>query len=76
MKCLLMILLFTTTTGCQLADFTAQAIDDKKKYNDVQASVYVQVPCDMTVGAYWRILTDAQREGVRLFCDPNASVPQ
>ena len=63
-------------SGCQgIFDFSAQAIEEKRLYNDAQAKIYLVVPCDMTVGAYYRLLTVTQQEGVRLFCDANARVP-
>ena len=74
MKCQAAILpaLLLTLTSCQgVFDFTAQAIEEKRLVNDGQAKIYVQAPCDMSIGAYHRVLTDKQREAVDLFCNPD-----
>jgi len=59
-------------TACTGAlDFSHQAIEGKKQFNDGQADLYKQVPCDMTLGAYFRRLNDAERAAVDLLCGGN-----
>ncbi len=73
----LWIVLLLAVTGCQgIFDFSAQAVENKRLYNDAQAKIYLAVPCDMTVGASYRLLTIVQREGLRLWCDPDARVEE
>ena len=55
--------------GCAEARSLSYAgIEQKKQYNDVQADLYMQAPCDMTIGAYHRRLSPAQQRAVKALC--------
>lgn len=55
--------------GCDAAKhYSEVSVSRKKEYNDVQAGLYVQIPCDMTIGAYNRVLTDVQQQAIMILC--------
>ena len=55
--------------GCAEArSFSYAAVEQKKQFNDVQADLVLQAPCDMTIGAYHRRLNPAQQRAVMALC--------
>ncbi len=66
-------------TGCSLAPFGDQAtkaietailtgIEDRKAYNDKKASTLLVLPCDISVGAYYRMENSVQQEALTMLC--------
>ena len=53
---------------CSCAEYTAASIEKKRQYSDTEAMVFQNAPCAMTVGAYWRTLSSAQRNAVNVLC--------
>ncbi len=52
------------------------AVEKVKDVADKAARLEVQLPCAMTVGAYYRVMSDRQKLGVTLLCDPNSEKPE
>lgn len=66
-------------TGCSLAPFGDQAnkavetaidtgIEDRKAYNDQKASMLLVLPCDISIGAYYRMENSVQQEALTMLC--------
>lgn len=68
MRAILVLLPLTLTSCAGFMDFSAQATADKKLYNNTQANFYKQVPCDMTIGAYYRTLNDVEQQAISSLC--------
>lgn len=69
MKLLGALTMLLLLAGCDAAKHYGEvSISRKKEYNDTQAGLYVQIPCDMTIGAYNRVLTDVQQQAVMVLC--------
>lgn len=68
----LLIVSVLTVGGCA---YVTTAVDRAKGASDAGAKVKVQLPCAMTVGGFYRALSDRQRLGVYLLCNPDAELP-
>lgn len=62
----------TALTACDQAIlYKDTAIKYKEEYSNQEADVVKRAPCLMTVGAYNRILTEKEKQGVSLLCGGN-----
>ena len=72
-------LLALTLAGCSLAPFgdkvetavttaVETGIDDRKAYNDKKAETLLELPCDISVGAYYRMQNSVQQEALTMLC--------
>ena len=69
MKLYIPIALVLLLIGCsEVRSLSYAGLEQKKQYNDVQADLYRQAPCDMTIGAYHRRLNPAQQRAVMALC--------
>lgn len=56
-------------TGCAAADqFVDTAIDRKRQQSDTEARAVINVPCVITVGAYYRELTPREQQAIDVLC--------
>jgi hypothetical protein len=66
-------------TGCSLVPFGDQAtkaietaidtgLEDRAAYNDKKASALLVLPCDISIGAYYRIENSVQQEALTMLC--------
>lgn len=73
------LLLFPTLTGCTLVPYgkdvvstVKQAIDtgvsDRKQYNDDKAELLLTMPCDISIGAYFRLDNSTKQEALSMLC--------
>jgi hypothetical protein len=44
------------------------ATADKKAYNDKKAETLLALPCDISVGAYFRLTNTVQQEALAMLC--------
>ena len=72
LKQLLTVSLLLLLVGCA---YLSTGVQRAKDTADAAAQVEIMVPCAMTVGAFYRSISDRQRLGVYLLCDPDAVVP-
>ena len=69
MKPYIPIFLALLLSGCSdIRTLSYAGIEQKKQYNDVQADLYMQAPCDMTIGAFNRRLSPVQQRAVTALC--------
>lgn len=65
--------------GCSLAPAGGQAervvtaavdagIDDRRAYNDRKAETLLTLPCDISLGAYYRLENAVQQEALTMLC--------
>jgi hypothetical protein len=54
---------------------SATAINQVKRLNDAEATIMVQVPCAMDVGAFYRALNPVQQQAVSTLCGGEAEKP-
>lgn len=60
----------TISAGTGIAETKGvQAIENKKRVNDAQARFVLVAPCDMSVGAYHRVLNDVEQRAVDWLCE-------
>ncbi len=59
-------------SACQ---YIAPAVERAKSVADAAAKAEVQAACAMTVGAFFRAISNRQRLGVYLLCNPDAQMP-
>ena len=43
-------------------------ISDRMSYNDKKAEVLLRLPCDISLGAYYRLTNSAQQEALIMLC--------
>ena len=81
MKAAVMVVALVALSGCSLSPFYAQvrasidqgieqAVDDRMEYNDDKAQLILKLPCDISIGAYYRLLNPMQRAGITMLCRP------
>lgn len=84
----LALLALTGCSACSLAPNGAQiealvtkaveqGIKDRKDYNDDKAGALLEAPCDISLGAYFRIGNAVKQEGLQMLCSgvrPNEPV--
>jgi hypothetical protein len=66
-------------TGMMCVGATETGIRDRKAYNDDKAEVLLTAPCDVSLGAYYRIDNPVKQKALRLLCsgrDDGQEVPQ
>jgi hypothetical protein len=44
------------------------AAADKKAYNDKKAETLLTLPCDISIGAYFRLTNSVQQEALAMLC--------
>lgn len=44
------------------------AVQQKRQYNDLQAEVLKNAPCETTIGSYHRVLNDLEKQAVDVLC--------
>lgn len=76
MKPILAILALLALGACTAEQqaFVSAGIEQKKAYSDTEAKALKAALCAQTVGSYFRINNQAEREAVAVLCDP-AGVP-
>lgn len=53
-------------------------ISDRRAYNDKKAETLVVLPCDISIGAYYRLNNAVQQEAIAMLCSgrrPDEMVP-
>lgn len=66
-------------SGCSLAPNGAQieaivdqavdsAIQDRRAFNDKKADTLLVLPCDISIGAYYRLQNSVQQEALSMLC--------
>lgn len=66
-------------TGCSLAPggekvetaantLITTGISDRRNFNDKEAAVLLALPCDISVGAYYRLTSTVQQEALVMLC--------
>ena len=50
------------------ASFVETAMTDRQDYNDSKADALLRLPCDMSLGAYFRLKSTVQQEALILLC--------
>lgn len=70
-----MLLLSACSLAPQGAEITALATTvvetataDKKAYNDRKAETLLTLPCDISIGAYFRLTNSVQQEALTMLC--------
>ncbi len=75
--------------GCSLAPGSAKiktaadtviatGISDRRSYNDKKAETLLTLPCDISIGAYYRLSNTVQQEALTMLCSgkrPNEIAP-
>lgn len=60
--------------GLAVADgVSAAAIEQKRQASDIEARMVLRAPCIMTAGAFFRLDSQSDREGVALLCGGRAN---
>lgn len=58
--------------GAQIEKAAVTVIDsataERKAYNDTKAEVLLTLPCDISIGAYYRIQNSTQQEALTMLC--------
>lgn len=65
--------------GCSLAPgaekieaaadtIVATGISDRRNYNDKKAETLLTLPCDISIGAYYRLSNSVQQEALTMLC--------
>jgi hypothetical protein len=79
LKLILPIVVLAAVSGCSLAPFGDKVkvavdtaidtgIEDRKAYNDKKAGTLLELPCDISVGAYYRMQNSVQQEALTMLC--------
>jgi hypothetical protein len=75
--------------GCSMAPFYAQikaagdqaietAIEDRQDYNDKKVKTLTTLPCDISIGAYYRMDNTTNQKALTMLCsgrEPDEPVP-
>jgi hypothetical protein len=65
----LAVLPFLLLPACaEVQSFSATAIDQRRTMNDMQARLTMAATCDIALGAYFRELSDVERQYAGLVC--------
>lgn len=66
---LLVLVLLLVPVGCtQVGTYGGVAIDQRRQMNDLQARATMAATCDISLGAYWRELSELERQYAGLVC--------
>jgi hypothetical protein len=69
LKLLFVIGLLTSLPACtEFAHYGAIAVEKRRTMNDLQARTTMAATCDISIGAYFRELSDAERRYAALVC--------
>ncbi len=69
MKKALIICSLVVLAGCETAQVGVQtAVAKKQQFNDGKAQLSLVLPCDITVGAFFRSLNPSQQRAVEALC--------
>lgn len=54
--------------GRAAAAAVAEGAEDRRAYNDRKAAALLALPCDISVGAYYRLANAVQQEALAMLC--------
>lgn len=81
MKIITSMIALVLLSGCSLSPFYSQvrasidqaveqAVEDRMHYNDQKGETILKLPCDLSVGAYYRLENPNHQKAVDLLCKP------
>ena len=88
MRNAVILIALVATSGCSLAPLAAQvrasidqaveqAVEDRMHYNDKKGEIILKLPCDLSVGAYYRMTNPNHQKAIGLLCSPaGESLPE
>lgn len=81
MRITIALIALVAVSGCSLAPLAAQvrasidqgiesAVEDRMHYNDQKGELIMALPCDISVGAYYRMKNPNHQKAIGLLCSP------
>ena len=46
----------------------SSVLSDRKSYNDKKAETLLMLPCDISIGAFYRLINSVQQEALTMLC--------